>query len=226
MFENSMTGSRLWFAGIALLAVLAAGCSPGDETPPPPTPGGPSGEVLFEDDFSDPGSGWAQAGDSTGTAEYSSGSFRIFVSQPNDDVWARPGQNFIDSTIEVDARKVGGSDENDFGVICRYQEPGNFYFFIIGSDGFYGIGIMQSGQEPQLIGATGMQFSRRIALGEEPNLIRAECVGDVLSLYVDGKILDAVSDTRLASGDVGLIAGTFDTPGTEILFDDFIVRNP
>ncbi|HJS28438.1 MAG TPA: hypothetical protein VJ768_02370 [Anaerolineales bacterium] len=222
-----MATSLLRFAmSLIVLLVLSVACSPGEGTEPAPTPGGPSGEVLFEDDFSDPESGWDRVSNPSSSTDFLDGSYRIFVGQTNHDVWARPDLNFIDSVIEVEAQMVGGSDENDFGVICRYRDPGNFYFLVIGSDGFYGIGIMQDGEEPQLIGATEMQFSRRINQGGEPNLIRAECVGDVLSLYVNGKILDAVTDDRLPSGDVGLIAGTFDTPGTEILFDNFVVRNP
>jgi hypothetical protein len=36
----------------------------------------------------------------------------------------------------------------------------------------------------------------------------------------------SVEDDTYASGDVGLIAGTFDEPGTDIRFDDFVVYRP
>ena len=39
-------------------------------------------------------------------------------------------------------------------------------------------------------------------------------------------LLTEVTDTTFASGEVGLIAGTFDTPGTDVLFDDFTVYQP
>jgi len=38
--------------------------------------------------------------------------------------------------------------------------------------------------------------------------------------------IDEVKDTELVSGDVGLIAGTYNEPGTDIRFDNFIVRQP
>ena len=211
---------------ITLAFLILSGCDSTEVAEPAPTPGGPSGEILFEDDFTDPGTGWDRAQNSSGLTDYSEGSYRIVVNTPNSDFWANPGLNYLDATIEVEAQKVAGSDENDFGVICRYQDDENFYFFIIGSDGFYGIGAVVNGAEPQLIGTTEMQFSRRINQGNEPNTIRAECVGNILRLYVDGKILDAVTDNRLVSGDIGLIAGTFDTPGTEIIFSNLVVRNP
>ncbi|MDX1437774.1 MAG: hypothetical protein R3335_13245 [Anaerolineales bacterium] len=205
---------------------LLAACGEAETPPPAPTPGGPSGEILFEDDFLDPQSGWDRASNESGSTDYFEGGYLITVDQPNTDVFANPGQNFLDTTIEVKAQMVAGSNVNSYGLICRYQDPGNFYFFIIGSDREWGIGAVIDGGPPQLIGESVMQFSRRINPGTEPNLIRADCSGNTLRLYVNGRILDAVTDNRLVSGDIGLIAGTFDTPGTQILFDDLVVRNP
>ena len=71
-----------------------------------------------------------------------------------------------------------------------------------------------------------MQPSEAIQQGGAQNTIRADCVGSTLSLYVNGQKLDEVQDTEFASGDVGLIAGSFDTPGTDIHFDNFVVTKP
>jgi hypothetical protein len=38
--------------------------------------------------------------------------------------------------------------------------------------------------------------------------------------------VDEQEDSTLTSGDVGLMAGTFSNPGTDILFDNFVVRQP
>lgn len=43
------------------------------------------------------------------------------------DAWANQSRSFPgDVRIEVDAAKIGGPDDNDFGVICRYQDIDNF----------------------------------------------------------------------------------------------------
>jgi len=47
-----------------------------------------------------------------------------------------------------------------------------------------------------------------------------------LALAVNNEPVDAQSDKTYESGDVGLIAGTFQDPGVHIAFDDFIVRQP
>ncbi|MFU8773836.1 MAG: hypothetical protein ACNA8H_15620, partial [Anaerolineales bacterium] len=62
--------------------------------------------------------------------------------------------------------------------------------------------------------------------GFSSNLLRADCVGDTLTLYVNGEHLISVRDTEFSLGDVGLLAGTLDDPGLEISFSNFHVRKP
>ncbi len=208
-----------------LLASLAcqtiSGGSTGGEAPP----SGAASGALFQDDFSNPNSGWDSVRADEGITDYEDGVYRIVVNTPNQDVWANPGKSFTDVHIEVEATKRGGPDDNDFGVICRYQDTDNFYFFIISSDGYYGIGKVQNGAQ-QLLGAENMEQSDAIYQGEASNRIAAECKGDQLTLWVNGTRLFSTQDADFTSGDVGLMAGTFDTPGTDIAFDNFIVTQP
>lgn len=188
-----------------------------------PTPN--TGEVLFQDDFSDAGSGWDRLTVATGEANYVGGFYRIFVNQPNTDVLASPGLSFQDVRLEVDAVMVGGSEDNNFGLICRKQDNTNYYFFMISSDGYYGIG-KSSERGKWLIGIEAMQPSELIQQGQSLNKLRADCVGDTLTLYINGQRLAEVQDEDFTSGDVGLIAGAYDTPGTDIRFDNFSALKP
>jgi hypothetical protein len=187
--------------------------------------GGQSGRVLFQDDFSDPDSGWNRANTERGETDYADGVYRILVNEANVDIWSKPGRDFTDVHIEVDALKVGGDRDNRFGVICRAVDPTHFYTFIISSDGYYGIGKIK-GETYQLIGMDSLRPSDAIHLGSEFNHIRADCVGSTLALYVNGKKLTEVQDAEFATGDVGLIAGTYQSPGTDVRFDNFIVYQP
>ncbi len=45
-------------------------------------------------------------------------------------------------------------------------------------------------------------------------------------MLVNGTQVATATDSEWADGDVGLVAGTFDTPGTEVHFDNFVVRQP
>jgi hypothetical protein len=205
---------------MALLVLVAIACRavlPGGDDEP--------GRILFKDDFSDTTSGWNQVTAANGETNYADGAYRIFVNEPDMDIWAKPGLNFNDVRVEVDALKVGGDRNNRFGIICRVSEPNTFYTFIISSDGYYGIGKIK-GQVYQLIGMDALQPTDVILKGSALNHIRADCVGDRLTLYVNGHKLAEVQDNEFASGDVGLIAGTYDTSGTDIRYDNFVVYQP
>jgi hypothetical protein len=181
--------------------------------------------VLFQDDFSNTNSGWDRANTGKDIADYANGAYRIYINEPNVNVWANPGLNFTDARVEVDATKVGGPDDNDYGITCRVKDTNHFYFLIISSDGYYGIGKMK-GELQAFIGMEAMLPSEAILQGDRTNHLQADCVGNTLTLYVNGTKVGQASDTEYTSGDIGLIAGTFNNPGTDIHFDNLYVYQP
>jgi hypothetical protein len=204
---------------VMVLSILA--CSTGGQNPQRAA----SGDTLFEDDFSNPASGWDRIQDSGGKIDYVDGKYHMAVNTADTDVWANPGKKFGNVSVQVSAAKVGGTDNNDYGVICRYVDSDHFYFFVISSDGYYGIGKVKDGQF-LMVNQEDMLPSEDIRKGSEMNTIQADCVGSTLSLYVNGKLLDTQKDSDFATGDVGLLAGTFAEAGVEVEFDDFIVKMP
>lgn len=201
-----------------LLSILAcATLTNGDSENP--------GGILFQDDFTDPSSGWDRVRNDQGITDYDNGVYRIYVNDTNIDYWANPNLNFTDGIIKVEAVKVGGPDDNDYGIICRYQDVGNFYFFIISSDGYYGIGKMKDDQQ-ELISNENLLPSEEIKQGEATNTIQADCIENTLTLHVNNQQLSQVVDVDFLSGDVGLIAGTYNEGGTDIHFDNFKVFEP
>jgi hypothetical protein len=209
---------------LALLALILALPACSALSPEDPAATVPA-NVLFQDDFADPTSGWDRITKEAGITDYADGAYRIFVNTISTDVWSNPGLQFDDVRVEADATKVGGDDDNDFGVICRYMGPENYYFFIISSDGYYGIGKVSGGKQ-QLIGMESMPPSEAIRQGKASNHLRADCIGSKLSLYVNDQFLAQVEDGEFASGDVGLMAGSLASPGTDIHFDNFVVSMP
>jgi hypothetical protein len=182
--------------------------------------------LIFSDDFSNPASGWDSIDQADFYTDYFNNAYRITVNTKLSDSWANPDDNlFGDVSIEVDATKNGGPDDNDFGVICRYENMDQFYYGVISSDGYYGINKVTS-KSSSLIGRDSLEFNTAIKQGTATNHIRFDCKGDVLTLYVNGQQVDQQTDSDYANGNVGLIAGTYDTPGTDILFDNFFVYQP
>jgi hypothetical protein len=185
------------------------------------------GGVYFQDDFSNNTTGWPTVQSEEGITDYENAVYRIFVNVDNQDFFATPGLSLqSDVRVDVDATKVGGSDDNDFGVICRYQDNNNLYQFVISSDGYVGIMKWVDGSLEN-IGAETLIESSAVNMGNAHNHIRAECIGDTLTLYVNGQQVASVQDTTFTGGgDVGIFAGTYDEPGTDIHFDNFVVSAP
>ena len=214
------------------VACAAPNIIPGNKpTVEPPIPA--SGTILFQDDFSSRNSGWDQISVPEGTMDYDSGVFRIVVNVPNLDFWSASGKNLTDTRVEVDTAKFGGPDNNRAGIICRFQTLdtySQFYFFVISSDGYFAVGrklIRQDKTEADtLLGQNQMALSTNIHTGMAVNHLRADCAGDTLSFYINGFPVAQVNDSVISSGDVGVIAGTQEQVGADIIFDKFIVLQP
>jgi hypothetical protein len=185
-----------------------------------------SGEVYFKDDFSDPSSGWDRLSGDGGTTDYFEGTYRILVTQPKRTLWANPKLFFNDLRIEADVTKAEGGDNNVIGLICRYQDQANFYAFFISSDGYYGITKVIEGVGPKLLGTDKMSASEVINKGNDANHLRADCVANKLTLYVNGQMLTSAEDADLDSGDIGLLAGNFGDASLDVRFDNLVVSNP
>ena len=205
-----------------LLLLAVAGCSPVLATEPAIEP---VTAALFVDDFSDPQSGWTPAPVTDAEAGYADGAYRLYTAAANRDIRSGPGLNLADVRIEADAIRIGGDRNNRFGLICRLTQSGDYYIFLVSSDGYYGIGKV-TGSQYALLGSEALLPSDKIPTGTTYLHLRADCVGERLVLYVNGQKLHEASDPDLKSGDVGLAAGAYQAGGAEILFDNFAVYAP
>lgn len=184
-----------------------------------------SGEVLFQDSFDHPSSGWDRYQGPDYRADYSGGTYRIEILEPNTNAWSTPDLSFHDVQIEVDARKAAGPDDNLLGVLCRYQDASNFYFFLVSSDGYAGIGIRQQGQA-RLLSADTMLPHPAVGKGSTTNHLTVRCLASSLELAVNGEPVASAEGEEWAAGDVGLIAGAYEEPGVVVEFDRFSVLQP
>jgi hypothetical protein len=177
---------------------------------------------FFMDDFTDHQNGWKLTIQDEGIVQYDGDAIRMLIKNPGTELWSTPGISVKDSSINVDAEKISGPDNNLFGLICRYKDADNFYAFLVSSDGYYAI-VKNIGGERKILSSDSFEPSGFIQKGASNNHIRADCVDKTLTLYVNWEKVDEVPDIDLSSGDVGIIAGTFTEPGSDIKFDNFIV---
>lgn len=205
--------------------LLLTACNIGGSDPDPCNDGG----SLFYDDFSgEQECGWALYNQSGAVTTIEDGVFRISTSQPGQIWWSNPGRNFSDVAISTQARQVSGPNDNAYGVICRYQNEENFYLFLISGDGYYAIGKYQTGSD-QIVYLSGdgrFQFSDIINQGVATNQIQVSCIGNELSLAVNGLLLESVVDPTFVTGDVGLGVSTLELGTAVVEFDQIQVLAP
>jgi len=210
---------------LPLFACIILACSGSSLLPPQKLPATRSGQVLFLDDFSNPSSGWNTWNDNVSMVAYQDGILRFLINQPNCDYWSRPRKYFEDVRLEVDAARLAGPDNNDFGLICRFSDRDNFYAFLISSDGYAGIVRVQAGVYT-VISGQNMQYNKLIQPGYVSHHLGADCVQSNLTLFINGERALEAQDFVHTAGEVGLMAGAYDQPGVDITFDNFVAKSP
>ena len=218
------TIARFFVLIVALLALTACSVPPASE---PDTCAGPA--FLFADDFSGEfDCGWALYDRGGGTAAIDNAAMQLTVGQPGQLWWTNPSRSFDDVVITTEARQVDGPNDNAYGVICRYQDEENFYAFMVSGDGYFAIGKYQSGSETVTYLTPDAQFqpSDAINVGVASNELRVSCIGNQLSMEVNGIPLLSVTDPTFVNGDVGLAAATLQQGTTIVEFDNVRVTTP
>jgi hypothetical protein len=202
---------------VLALLLLTCGCSCGGDQEP-----------LFEDDFGNSRSGWGADHREELDRGYEDGEYFFELHEPYWFAWTQAGKKFDDVQVEVDVYLAPGSPDGYFGVLCRHVDVDNFYYFAIGADGYYAIFRREDGRDLEVLtgDGSGMIPSPAIRTGGQTNRIRAVCQGDTLSLYVNGEMLETVTDDAHTQGQVGIGAGSGPESDVRVQFDDFVVTEP
>ena len=190
---------------------------------PAPTPSPASVTGILEDNFANSDSGWESGADSDAEWGYVDGEYRLAVLTPDITAWANlvERREWDDMTMIAEARRVAGPDDNAYGLIVRYVDRGNFYFFAVASDGHYAVLMLRNDEWCDL---ASWAPSDVVRLGESTNLLRVECRGPYFRFYVNDQLLADIEDDTFHSGTVGLGASSYDEGGVEVRFDNLLVR--
>lgn len=192
-------------------------------SPTPTEPPEPNWKSDFQDDFSS-ARFWTTTDTDTISFSYNRGGYVITSDVDKYIVFSVRTVFYADSRIEVTASRLRGPNDGYYGVICRFLDGGNYYMLGVGSDGWYGILKHRTNQITPL--KEGYDQSGAVRTGGAPNLIRADCYGNRLTLYVNGQKIASVEDTDFSSGQIGLAVGTRSDREYQVLFDDYIVYIP
>ena len=119
------------------------------------------------------------------------------------------GYNFPGNVVvETSAQFLQSSMSSHYGVICRFQDANNFYYFSVQDGGNYLVAKYKNGVT-KLLGSGKPEYSPAINQ-RGSNLIQLRCVGSELYLSINDVQLGVAVDYDFTGGDVGLIAGAGD----------------
>lgn len=138
-------------------------------------------------------------------------------------IWSLGRPRYGDAAISATVRQTQGSRGNGFGLMCRANEDGDGYYFVISSAGHFAILKAQPGiDDPARL--VDWQSSPAIFQDNEPNHLQAVCAGDYLAFSANGQLLAEVRDAEFANGRFGVVLGAVEET-LWVSFDDIVVRD-
>jgi hypothetical protein len=137
-------------------------------------------------------------------------------------IWSLSNTRHNDVAISAVVGQTKGSRGNGFGVMCRANEQGDGYYFVVSSAGQFAILKAQTGVSDPLR-LVDWQSSPAIFPGDESNEIEAICADDYLSFSANSTFLADVRDTEFSSGELGVVLGAIEET-LWVSFDDIIVH--
>jgi hypothetical protein len=238
MTRDMARRARAGSVAVALLALVAA-CGDDDGDDAGADDEAAEAEVILEDDFSDPQSGFTTSQGETGSLAYvdeayvidSLGLNSLKVSDTDLD-----GEAFVESLgdlgdvrIEVDVAKAADEGTAILGVLCRLRvDPPAYYGAFFDTDGYWRITRFAAGTTAVLAEADATTLVTGLG-GEDGDRLRFDCVDDdlgaTLTLSLDGEeVGSALDPTPLAAGRAAMAAGTRgDGARGAARFDDLVI---
>jgi hypothetical protein len=179
--------------------------------------------LVYDDDFSDPSSGWDDAFDRYTTKQYGNNKYYVEITTSNLVAWGLANRKVADFRIQVDAAPEEGPNNNGYGILFRFQDRDNFYRFDISGDGFFLLSKFHNGEWVTLVPWTA---TSAVNVGHNTNRLAVEAVGSQIRVYANDDLLAEVEDDTLDEGNFGFFASTFSEPNLTVSFDDIILWMP
>jgi serine/threonine protein kinase len=186
-----------------------------------------SGELLLEDDFSS--EDWGTLTDSDNSVEYDGEALRIQIFKENWFVWSTPnGEIYEDVHMEITVTNNDGEPTTAFGLMCFQQETTtNYYYLAMTPGGEYAIVLAADGESDVFL-TNNDQWgdSNLIEKDKDTYRIGVDCGYGILTLYVDGQLIDSVFDETYTNGGVGVFTWSGENvSNADATFDDFVLES-
>jgi hypothetical protein len=193
-----------------------------------PSPQASGQALLYEDDFTNPTSGWPDKKfDNYFIGYHEPEYYHVEITSPNyrTVVFEPEKRSFSDVTIEVKVFAVGSrtAPEGDLTYGLAFRRSGDQYYAFTISPRTKKWFVLKSTPNALIVLSEGSEEGIHDLDGED--ILRVDAQGSDFSFHINDRLVAQVSDSEFMSGEVGLYAQTFDSANTHIHFDSLIVRN-
>jgi len=174
--------------------------------------------LVYEDDFSNPSSGWLVRSQPDVSYSYINGEYNISVNSSDTTYfcWNNAESEQDNFVVEVNTRVLSSIDKSIYGVMFRYIDSSDYYALRINGD-YYSIDKEIQGKDSLLLSSTNSAYI--MTDGSVNNFVIA-CLGKTIEVYANGQRLTTLNDNSLPSGKIAFMVSGIDT---SVDFDNFKV---
>lgn len=139
-------------------------------------------------------------------------------------IWSLDEQNHYDVAAQVTVRQTEGMAGSGYGVMCRAQDNGDGYYFLISGQGRFSI-RKGTREQNDLIALIDWQDTPAVRRGSEANTLLAICAGDYLALFINDQFVGEAHDATFERGQLGVTLAAAGDATAWVAFDDILVRD-
>ena len=189
--------------------------------------------VLYQDDFSNPQSGWPIVDvDNYRFGYHPPDFYHVEVKSPHDTVTVFRGLNFGDATADTTAlvdHTTSDTGDYRYGLALR-RSGGQYYAFMVSprkkawqivKHSPTGVKVLAEGTIDTLKG-----FAPKGVTPDKKDALRVDAVGSNFAFFVNGRNVGHVSDAEYTAGDVGFIVETVDEALVHVHYDGLVISKP
>jgi len=200
------------------------GVTPTSQQPLVPVSGD---NVLYQDNFTDPASGWTEDKfDNYFIGYHEPEYYHVEVNSPNykTAVFAPGKESFDDFTAELKVltSSTKTSTTGDFRYGIAFRRSGDQYYAFTISPRTKKWYVLKS--SPNALTVLKEGTDEDIHDLDTDDTLRVDAGGSSLAFHINDRLVDQITDEDYSGGEIGFYVESFDSPNTHIHFDDLVVR--
>jgi hypothetical protein len=184
-------------------------------------------EILYQDDFTDPSSGWTEDKfDNYFIGYHEPEYYHVEVDSPNykTTVFAPGKKVYDDFTLELKVltSSTKTSPTGDFRYGAAFRRSGDQYYAFTISPRTKKWYILKS--SPNALEVLKEGTDEEIHDLDTADTLRVDAQGSNLTFHINDRLIEQINDADYSSGEIGFYVESFDSQNTHIHFDNLVVR--